>query len=1161
MSRESDIFDLSKEKIITVIYEYDYEETDSYGNITPVTERHVVNIHVTFKSGIPTVPDIKAPEIIIPGDFVGLREPVPTPGAYEITGGGWELFEKVGDAEKHTNGIEFSPVYDPLYWYQNDWYVAYYAKTFLGKTYSNAVQVKVANYHDLKKVMEDEEHHYYVDNPGVQRDSKIYINDYSKDETGSKNGLDLLKKLFDLSVFTDQTPSIVNEDGIIQSGDFKDHHTLNNYVRAGQNLEFILHTDIDHTGSDWTSIGSGTDPCFSGTLHGDGHYLNGLTISLFDKLCGQVYNLGVKGSFTGAGVAETGEGYVENCWVMTSGTPVKKADGDTKNHYAVFGDPARTGDNDQIQVVNCYYPKSDNYDVPASDTHGKATQMPDNAFYNGTVAYNLNGFYLHKRYYDGVGLNTGKDYSYLKLNADGSLQETMSTGYYPADYAFYPLDATSDKKLLGYVENRFADGDFRYAGGKIPEEAEERQRTVREDDNEKDNYVYLPIWPDDYLFFGQNLSYGYENDTKPKRPAHEEVPSSIIRSDSRVLASEAGNRVLRAPAYFRSYDMDVVHFNPYAVFVKSKKDVPAVDYEKYKAYENMTAVDLTGYNDADRNYAYLEGWKKWSKTSQLPQSEDMSDKEFFFPPLLDEGVTEGGLSGIYIAGLTQNMLVYTDAAGGTGANETPTATQKTANVVSTYLPDAAYAEHEINSTYHTVAAWDSYANAMHGHWVYKTANGYTTDRDHFLVDKQDFNAPMAYTFKIGQRMWYQREPVYDKDHPENNEFVDRKRGWSAISLPFSAEIVTTDTKGEITHFYNGSYDVFNKDKPDTETDKNSKVGHEYWLREFSDVKEETKEVNGASTTIANANFMYPVVEDDGSVIMDKTVGNTFLWDYYYKGVSHNQKDANSDLYQDYNEDETYRQYYSQPRTYVDYPLLSRAVPYIIGFPGATYYEFDLSGQFTAGTTLKENPVKIDKQTITFASPTRTTINVSDEEMAGVTREYGNKNYTFKPNYLNMSFEAGTDHYTLKHDNGSGVSSFEKVPAAAAEGATAVAATPVAAFRPYFVSAAVQDTPNPTRSIIFGNSQIDEQKGVEEHGDPTKEEVSGGLRIWTKKDKIFVESSLKFTEDMRVVTPAGITVATFSVKPGQTVEVQADFSGMYIVHTLDGLYTKKVTVKR
>ena len=58
----------------------------------------------------------------------------------------------------------------------------------------------------------------------------------------------------------------------------------------------------------------------------------------------------------------------------------------------------------------------------------------------------------------------------------------------------------------------------------------------------------------------------------------------------------------------------------------------------------------------------------------------------------------------------------------------------------------------------------------------------------------------------------------------------------------------------------------------------------------------------------------------------------------------------------------------------------------------------------------------------------------------------------------------------------------------------------------------------------------------------------------------VESSLSYTTDVRIVTAAGITVAAFPVKAGQTVEVRADFAGMYIAHTLDGKYTKKVAVR-
>ena len=164
VSRQSDINDLSTEKIITVIYKYDYEESDVSGlHVTPVSERHIVNIHIRFESGVPIVEDIKAPTIVLPGTSITMRVPNVTPGAYEITGGGWEIFEKDSYAENHTNGVPYKPSSDPLYWYQDGYLLAYYAKTYLGKTYSNAVPISVANYHDLKKVMDDKEKHLHVD--------------------------------------------------------------------------------------------------------------------------------------------------------------------------------------------------------------------------------------------------------------------------------------------------------------------------------------------------------------------------------------------------------------------------------------------------------------------------------------------------------------------------------------------------------------------------------------------------------------------------------------------------------------------------------------------------------------------------------------------------------------------------------------------------------------------------------------------------------------------------------------------------------------------------------------------------------------------------------------------------------------------------------------
>ena len=1076
VSRFSDIFDLSKEKIITVIYQYDYEESDVSGaHITPVSERHVVNIHVLFKSGIPTVEDIKAPQIVLPGTFVGVREPHVTPGAYEVTGGGWKLFEKQSDAESHINGTEYTPTADPLYWYQDGFYLAYYAKTYLGETYSNTVQVSVANYHDLKKVLDDTNHHYYVDNPTVKRNSKIYIND-------ATDGATQLKQFFDLS-----------------------KSALDEHVKDCQNLEFFLHTNVNHTGS-WTPIGT-DENCFEGNLHGDGYHIDGLNNSLFYNLCGNVYNLGVTGSFTSAGVVDTGDGYVENCWVKSSASATDEWADDVQ---AVFGNPNRseytavangtkltaggkyytsstgageftaTGEEESngsnyfikrsiVQLVNCYYPVGNEYKVKKNAKNGAATQMPVNAFYNGTVAYDLNGFYLFKRYND-KETTSGTEYEYYTIKNDGTLS-TPQTKHYVANTEYCSSGVDGVYAVGGYVEDRYADGDYRYANGTIPEGTDERLFVDTEDKTH-----FYPVWPDDYIYFGQMLTYNWNN----QRP-HENVPSRIVKNNGRLSNTDESNRVYRAPAYYQSKTMDVAHFNPSVNLVAYSKPKNANDKNLSPAYPNMTAIDFAGHND------YID--TNWTIGRVSGGSADEVDK--FYLPLLDDD----GLQSITNRDETNNLLVYAPASSG----ESGYVNAQTHGVLTSYFVDPVYNRHyNYNGGYRLVS---ENRDPIHGHLV---QSDLTATNDHLLVDKQDFNCPISYTFDDSKRMWYQRTP---------DLFVSLTKGWEGISLPFTAELVTTQTKGEITHFYSGSRSV---------DDNGTKVGHEYWLREYKGKKEET----GNTFT---AYFNYP--EASGET---KTVDNTFLWDYYYsKNRVEEGKpglDANTD---------TYQTYYNTSREYQQYPLLATANPYIIGFPGKTYYEFDLSGEWTAKNTATPAPAKFDKQTISFVSDPGITIAVSDDELTATSID----GYTFMPNYMSTELQKESA-YLLNSDG----SKFVK-------NTTTVNAIP---FRPYFTW-----TGNGTRTveqIIFGQS--DTQISVEEqHGDPRKEEINGGLRIWTKKDKIYVESTLSFTEDVRVVTPAGITVAAFDVEPGQTVEVQADFSGLYIVHTLDGLYTKKVTVRK
>ena len=102
--------------------------------------------------------------------------------------------------------------------------------------------LSVANYHDLTKVLADTEHHYYVDNKNVKRNSKIYIND-------ATNGATQLKQFYDLTVNNGSSPAV-----------------LDSHVENCKNLEFILHTNVNHTGAmvmatismDWTTLSSVT---------------------------------------------------------------------------------------------------------------------------------------------------------------------------------------------------------------------------------------------------------------------------------------------------------------------------------------------------------------------------------------------------------------------------------------------------------------------------------------------------------------------------------------------------------------------------------------------------------------------------------------------------------------------------------------------------------------------------------------------------------------------------------------------------------------------------------------------------------------------------------------------------------------------------------------
>jgi hypothetical protein len=440
----------------------------------------------------------------------------------------------------------------------------------------------------------------------------------------------------------------------------------------------------------------------------------------------------------------------------------------------------------------------------------------------------------------------------------------------------------------------------------------------------------------------------------------------------------------------------------------------------------------------------------------------------------------------------------------------------TANKIKSIVYDPDYTE--INTEYKNVA-YQAFAT-LNGHWVEKKAETtnniwYESENDHLLADKNDFNAPIAYEFQNTKRMWHQRTP---------DNYVDRTSGWEAISLPFTADMVTTDTKGEITHFYNGS----EKSKQENAT---SKIGHEYWLRELKENGTLTLKENESNVLVAE--FQYPYGK---STDPDKEVTNDFLWDYYYEALAgHNRKDANKD---------TYQEYYKEPRTYTNYARLTNGTPYLIGFPGITYYEFDLSGQFEASTAYSK-PDRIKQQVITFVSPTGTLINMSDKELEDMatTVTYNNTNYTFQPSYLNWELSSNTE-YVL---NAAVEANPNANPAVVGENAgkrfdKVTGTVSQLAFRPYFTTS-TNGGVREINYIEFANVT----DGTMEPDEDVLGRENGILEIYARGREIVTTSHLKDKVTVRIVNAAGALLTSYTLEPGKTVITPVTAPGTYIVN--------------
>ena len=128
--------------------------------------------------------------------------------------------------------------------------------------------------------------------------------------------------------------------------------------------------------------------------------------------------------------------------------------------------------------------------------------------------------------------------------------------------------------------------------------------------------------------------------------------------------------------------------------------------------------------------------------------------------------------------------------------------------------------------------------------------------------------------------------------------------------------------------------------------------------------------------------------------------------------------------------------------------------------------------------------------------------------------------------------------------------------------TPTGGSPTVPFRPYFIAGApTQAAPakNAARSIIFTSNET--TFSFEYDNDPTEGQIGdGSLLISALRHKITVTSSLLREADVRIVNTSGITVANFTIQPGETIDTNIGAAGVYVVRADGGRIQKKFAIK-
>lgn len=503
---------------------------------------------------------------ILPGARVLFTE---LPHAYNsddlpILGFGWDLvpLNTLGELDElHSIPITESTHELPgdftCYYYENRYYLRYYAKTSAGK-FGQLVSITVHDYHRMKDVMKNP----YVKNyMYLYQGCRAYIEDAE-----------------DLAAFYDYC----NNYAVIDTVDVKTGRRFN--PRGAEGIDFYIMNDITLPDSlKDRSVGTVTNP-FLGTLHGMGSTIKGLHQSLFgyagkSGVTNGIYNLGVAGDFTAnplIGTVTSGSTLqVENCFTYTTASTV--------SGHAFVGSGSAT-------LKNCFYQAEKSY------TGSQGTAKGAKYYNDGRLTYDLNSYYTRL-------MNAGDTAQYLKdffFNGDyqyakaGAWREaTLDEHGIPRHNHSHPIDYGRAVNAKGLLITTTSTG--------------------------KDSIVYknVPKFPADYRFFGQFLTYDASHDATPRQIL---TADTVYRAPAYYLNSVRDSAYFNAAVVIGDTTMTALDLTGKGIARASQLDLPPY-LTSFATRSGVSKNLLVYSNkDNNANYTVLKGALQYSLTAKKPEN-------------------------------------------------------------------------------------------------------------------------------------------------------------------------------------------------------------------------------------------------------------------------------------------------------------------------------------------------------------------------------------------------------------------------------------------------------------------------------------------------------------------------------------------------------------